>query len=248
MQKYSWKNDDASEKSDGSEFHISDLNHDDPLFTDAIEAREKLIEDLTEFDDELADLYLTRIDDENAMSSVWSAGESHYESVITDVELWEALERTVIRQKSDALVLLCGAALRNVGVQPLMDAAMKLLPSPLITKEIQGMNVESGELQVIKDLDDKTAPLVASAFKVQHDFQRGSLVFFRVYRGKMKVKDVVLNTTLNDKERINKLLVIEADSHEEVSEVTAGQIGAAVGLKATRTGDTLIGRKTGKRN
>ena len=248
LQKYSWKNDDASEKSDGSEFHISDLNHDDPLFADAIEAREKLIEDLTEFDDELADLYLTRIDDENAVSSLWSAGESHYESVITDVELWEALERTVIRQKSDALVLLCGAALRNVGVQPLMDAAMKLLPSPLITKEIQGMNVESGELQVIKDLDDKTAPLVASAFKVQHDFQRGSLVFFRVYRGKMKVKDVVLNTTLNDKERINKLLVIEADSHEEVSEVAAGQIGAAVGLKATRTGDTLIGRKTGKRN
>ena len=118
LRQYSWKNDNGSVKSDGSEYHISDLNHDDPLFTDAIEAREKLIEDLTEFDDELADLYLTRIDDENSISSLWSAGESHYESVITDVELWEALERTVIRQKSEALVLLCGAALRNVECNP----------------------------------------------------------------------------------------------------------------------------------
>ena len=248
LRKYSWKSDDGSEKGDGSEYHVNDLAHDDPLFTDAIEAREKLIEDLTEFDDELAELYLTRIDDENTESGLWIAGQDHYKSVITDAELWEALERTVTNLKSEALILLCGAALRNVGVQPLMDAAVKLLPSPLITKEIQGVNVASGELQVIKDLEDETAPLVASAFKVQHDFQRGSLVFFRVYRGKMKVKDVVLNTTLNDKERINKLLVIEADSHEEVSEVSAGQIGAAVGLKATRTGDTLIGRKTGKRN
>ena len=130
-----------------------------------------------------------------------------------------------------------------------MDAIIKLLPSPLNTgKEIKGINIKTGNIQIVDNIENENETLIASAFKVQHDFQRGSLVFFRVYRGKLKVKDVLLNTTLNEKERVNKLLLVEADSHEEVNEVNAGQIAAAVGLKLTRTGDTLLDSKKTKKN
>ncbi len=121
-----------------------------------------------------------------------------------------------------------------------MNAVIKLLPSPLHTRKIiKGINAKSGNIKIVDNLENENETLVASAFKVQHDFQRGSLVFFRVYRGKINVKDVLFNTTLNEKERVNKLLIVEADSHEEVNEVQAGQIAAAGGLKLTRTGESI---------
>ena len=90
---------------------------------------------------------------------------------------------------------------RNVGIQPLMNAIIKLLPSPLNTgKELKGINIKTGNIQIVDNIENENETLIASAFKVQHDFQRGSLVFFRVYRGKIKVKDVLLNTTLNEKD------------------------------------------------
>jgi elongation factor G len=131
----------------------------------------------------------------------------------------------------------CGASFKNKGVQPLLDAILDYLPSPLDVPAIKGHDVETGE-EVERPADDK-APFAALAFKVMTDPYVGKLTYFRVYSGTLSAGSYVLNATKDSKERIGRLLQMHANHREDVEEVRAGDIVAAVGLKNTTTGDTL---------
>eukprot|EP00505_MAST-04D_sp_SCG-Rhode-Island_P000326 Stramenopile-MAST_4_protein_326 len=197
----------------GGKFSARPLRRDHAQFEEALSAREALVESLSEIDEEFADCYLEAMEHENKPWSHDDAVEGT--ALVCDVDLWAALRRVVLTPKSGALVTMCGAAAKNVGVQPLMDGVVKLLPSPLDRTAPIAKNVKTGkEVEIGMDKDE---PLLAFVFKVQHDPQLGH------------------------KERANKLLVMNANATEEVDEVVAGGIGAIVGLKATRTGDTLVG-------
>lgn len=221
----------------GGKFSARPLRRDHAQFEEALSAREALVESLSEIDEEFADCYLEAMEHENKPWSHDDAVEGT--ALVCDVDLWAALRRVVLTPKSGALVTMCGAAAKNVGVQPLMDGVVKLLPSPLDRTAPIAKNVKTGkEVEIGMDKDE---PLLAFVFKVQHDPQRGGICFFRVYSGTMHSRQVLINATVGHKERANKLLVMNANATEEVDEVVAGGIGAIVGLKATRTGDTLVG-------
>ena len=133
--------------------------------------------------------------------------------------------------------VLCGAALRNKGVQPLLDAVTHYLPSPLDVPPVTGLDPKSGEELVRRpNADDRFAAL---AFKIMSDPFVGKLAFFRVYSGTLKAGDTIHNATKDRRERIGRILLMHANHREEVEQVSAGEIAAAVGLKQTFTGDTL---------
>src|SRR5450759_5342118 len=131
----------------------------------------------------------------------------------------------------------CGASFKNKGVQPLLDAIVDYLPSPLDVPAIKGIDVASGA-EVERHADD-TEPFAALAFKVMTDPFVGKLTYFRVYSGKMAAGSYILNSTKDNRERVGRLLQMHANRREDVEEVFAGDIVAAVGLKNTTTGDTL---------
>lgn len=131
----------------------------------------------------------------------------------------------------------CGASFKNKGVQPLLDAILDYLPSPLDIPAIKGHDVVTGE--VVERPADEKAPFAALAFKVMTDPFVGKLTYFRVYSGTMSAGSYVLNSTKDNKERVGRLLQMHANHREDVEEVRAGDIVAAVGLKSTSTGDTL---------
>jgi elongation factor G len=131
----------------------------------------------------------------------------------------------------------CGASFKNKGVQPLLDAILDYLPSPLDIPAIKGHDVRTGE-EVERPADEK-APFAALAFKVMTDPYVGKLTYFRVYSGTMSAGSYVLNSTKDNKERVGRLLQMHANHREDIEEVRAGDIVAAVGLKSTSTGDTL---------
>jgi elongation factor G len=131
----------------------------------------------------------------------------------------------------------CGASFKNKGVQPLLDAILDYLPSPLDVEAIKGIDVRTGA-EVVREPDEK-APFAALAFKVMTDPFVGKLTYFRVYSGTLPTGSYVLNSTKDNKERIGRLLQMHANHREDVDEVRAGDIVAAVGLKNTTTGDTL---------
>jgi elongation factor G len=131
----------------------------------------------------------------------------------------------------------CGASFKNKGVQPLLDAILDYLPSPLDIPAIKGHDVRTGA-EVERPADDK-APFAALAFKVMTDPYVGKLTYFRVYSGTLSAGSYVLNSTKDNRERIGRLLQMHANHREDVDEVRAGDIVAAVGLKNTTTGDTL---------
>lgn len=133
--------------------------------------------------------------------------------------------------------VLCGTALRNVGVQPVIDAVRDYLPSPLDVKPVNGINPKTDEEETRKS--DENEPFSALAFKIATDPFVGKLAFFRVYSGILKSGSYVYNATSGKKERIGRILRMHANSREEVNEVKAGDIAAAVGLKNTTTGHTL---------
>jgi elongation factor G len=133
--------------------------------------------------------------------------------------------------------ITCGASFKNKGVQPLLDAILDYLPSPLDVPAITGHDVNTGE-EVERPADEK-APFAALAFKVMTDPYVGKLTYFRVYSGTLSAGSYVLNATKDNKERIGRLLQMHANHREDVDEVRAGDIVAAVGLKNTTTGDTL---------
>ena len=183
----------------------------------ANEAREAMVERIAEHDDQLLVSFL----------------EGHEIGV---TELQKAIRRATI---SNAVTpVLAGSALRNKGVQPLLDAVVTYLPSPLEVPPIVAHDVNDAELTFERPASDEE-PLTALAFKVVSDPFVGRLVFFRVYSGIVRSGERVLNTGRGRRERFGRLLRMHADSREDIEEVYAGEIAAGIGLKDTFTGDTL---------
>ncbi len=158
---------------------------------------------------------------------------------ITADELRASLRKSTIALKVFPVVV--GTAFKNKGVQPLLDAVVDYLPSPLDVPETHGLNPDNGE-KIFREADDKE-PFSALAFKIMADPFVGQLTFIRVYSGQLKTGDSVLNTGRRRSERIGRLLKMHANKREEISEILAGDICAAVGLKGVSTGDTICDEK-----
>jgi elongation factor G len=154
---------------------------------------------------------------------------------ISAEELRLALRRATTR--AQLVPVLCGAALRNKGVQPLLDAIVDYLPSPLEVPPITGLNPYTKHEETRPA--DESAPLAALAFKIVSDPFAGRLAYLRVYSGVLSLSKAVLNSTKNRKERVGRLLRMYANQREDVEQIGAGDIGAVVGLKFTFTGDTI---------
>jgi elongation factor G len=154
---------------------------------------------------------------------------------ISAAELRASLRKSTIALKVFPVVV--GTAFKNKGVQPLLDAVVDYLPSPLDVPETHGLNPDNGE-KIFREADDKE-PFSALAFKIMADPFVGQLTFIRVYSGQLKTGDSVLNTGRRRTERIGRLLKMHANKREEISEILAGDICAAVGLKGVSTGDTI---------
>ncbi len=154
---------------------------------------------------------------------------------LTDEMLKNGLRNATINSK--LYPVFCGSSLQNVGVQFVLNGVVAYLPSPLDVKEIKGHHPETGAEVVRHPSDDE--PLAAIAFKIATDPFVGRLTFVRVYSGVLKGSSAVYNPRSNNKERIGRLVRLHANSREEITEIRAGDIGAVIGLKDTRTGDTL---------
>ncbi len=151
-------------------------------------------------------------------------------------DLKKALRKAVINV--ELFPVMAGSALKNKGVQPLLDAVVAYLPSPLDVPAVEGINPKNEEEKIVRETSDDE-PFTALAFKVATDPFVGSLTFFRVYAGKLAAGSYVMNPGKGEKERIGRIVRLHANSREDVKEVYAGEIAAAVGLKNTTTGDTL---------
>lgn len=182
----------------------------------AKEYREKMLEKVVEQDDVLMEKYL--------------AGEE-----ISSEELEQALRKGVVAYA--VIPVFCGTALKNKGVQPVLDAVVKYLPSPLDVPPVKGINPKTNEKE-IREEDDE-GPFAALAFKVATDPFVGKLIFFRVYSGTLQSGSYVLNANSGKKERVGRILRMHANKREEEKQVFSGDIAAVVGLKGTTTGDTL---------
>ncbi|TDA68592.1 MAG: elongation factor G [Clostridia bacterium] len=182
----------------------------------AREYREKLIEGLADLDEELMSMYLD--------------GQEIPEETLKRVLRLATCQTRVVP-------VLCGSAFKNKGVQPLLDALVDYLPSPLDVPPIRGIRPDTGE-ETVRSPEDG-APFSALAFKIMADPYVGKLTFFRVYSGEVKTGSYVYNSTKGRRERIGRLLRMHANHREEITAAMAGDIVAAVGLKETTTGDTL---------
>ena len=174
------------------------------------------------------------------LDTVASSDESLMEKFLNDEELTVDELRAGIRAgtlNGDFVPVLTGSAFKNKGVQPLLDAVVYYLPSPLDIGAVEGENPRTGE-ELTRDPDDN-APFSALAFKIMSAPHVGKLTYFRVYSGSLAQGDQVLNVRSGDKERMGRLLEMHANNQEDVDKVYAGDIVAAIGLKNTRTGDTL---------
>ena len=181
---------------------------------------EKLLEALADVDDSLLEKYL----------------DSH------EVDINEL--KAVIRKAtiSNAIVpAVCGTALKNKGIQKLLDCVIDYLPSPIDIPAMKGIQPNSGQ-EITREAKDD-APLAALAFKIMTDPYVGKLTYFRVYSGTLTAGSVVYNTGKDKMERVNRILKMHANKREDVNEVYAGDIAAAVGLKLTQTGDSLCDKK-----
>ena len=178
--------------------------------------RSVLVEKIAETDEELIVKYLE-------------------ETEITKEELKAALRKATVEYK--LVPVLCGSALRNQGIQPLLDAIGDYLPSPLDVPPVRGIDYKTGE-EVTRGLNED-APFSALAFKTVADPFIGRLVYFRVYSGSVKTGAMTFNSSNGKRERLGRLVQMHAQHREEVEAVSAGQIAAAVGLKFTSTGDTI---------
>ncbi|MCP9484361.1 MAG: elongation factor G [Gaiellaceae bacterium MAG52_C11] len=187
------------------------------LTEQAHEYHHLLIDAIAEHDDELTETYLTD------------------EALVTPEMIKRALRAGTLADALTPIVL--GSAFKNKGVQPLLDAVIDYLPSPLDVPAISGLDPKT-EAELTRDADPN-APFSALAFKVMTDPFVGKLTYFRVYSGTLKSGDRVLNTTTGKMERISRILQMHANHREERDEITAGEIAAGVGLKSTTTGDTL---------
>jgi elongation factor G len=157
---------------------------------------------------------------------------------ITEEEIRRNLRETTLQLKG--IPVLCGSAFRNKGVQPLLDAIIDYLPSPLDIPPVRGVGLRGEELTFSAN---NGYPLSALAFKIMNDPYTGQLTFFRIYSGSLKSGDSVFNPVKGKRERIGRLVKMHANKREEIHEVSAGDIFAAVGLKYTTTGDTICSEK-----
>jgi elongation factor G len=203
----------------GAKYDVTEIPAD--LKADAEHFREKMVESIAEQHDELLEKYL--------------AGET-----LEMGELKSALREATIAQKITPV--LCGSAFKNKGVQPLLDAVVDYLPSPVDIPPVKGVNPDD-ESFIERPASDN-APFAALVFKIMTDPYVGQLAFFRVYSGHIESGTAVLNTTKGNTERIGRLLKMHANKREEIKEVWAGDIGAAVGLRNVTTGDTICDKSS----
>jgi elongation factor G len=182
----------------------------------ALEWREKMLEKIVTEDDSLFEKYLKKEE-------------------ITKEDLMPVIRKAVLGYK--IIPVFCGTALKNKGVQLLLDAVCDFLPSPLDVPPIEGKNPKTGDPVVVKPED--TEPFSALAFKVATDNYVGTLTYFRVYSGNLSIGSYLLNTATGEKERISRIVRMHSSEREEVKEVFTGDIAATVGLKNTSTGHTL---------
>ena len=181
--------------------------------------------------DEYREIMLeTLADCDDAVMTAYLQGEA-----ISDERLVRAIRAAGLRLQ--LVPVLCGAAFRNKGVQPLLDAVVDYLPSPLDVPPIRGADPDTGE-EAVRPTSDE-APFSALAFKIMADPFVGSLTFFRVYSGTRKSGAFVHNASTGRRERVGRILKMHANKREEIDEVCAGDIAAAVGLRSAKTGDTL---------
>jgi elongation factor G len=209
-----------------------DEEHTDPAVVDipeeiaaeAARRREEMIEKLSEVNDdasiEIAERYLEGED-------------------VPPVLLRKALRRATLA--GEVVPVLCGTALRNKGVQMLLDAVVAYMPSPLDVPPMTGADPDTGE--TVACPADPAAPTAALVFKISTDPYMGRLSYFRVYSGSVQRGEALLNTSSGKRERIGRLVRMHADRREEVDEIRAGDIGAVLGLKATTTGETLSSKE-----
>lgn len=179
--------------------------------------RAKLIEAVAEYDDQLLEKFFED------------------ESSITEDEIIAALRAATIDMK--IIPMLCGSSFKNKGVQTMLDAVMRYLPSPLDVEAIEGVNPNNNQPEFRKP--DSKEPFASLAFKIATDPYVGRLAFFRVYSGALDAGSYVLNTRSDKKERISRIYQMHANKQEPIERIEAGDIGAAVGFKDIRTGDTL---------
>ena len=212
-----WANDDKTAK--GDVFDVVDIPADYAEL--AAEWRAKLVETLADIDDVIAEKYLD--------------GEE-----LTTAEVKAAIRRAILTSTIEATVtaVLCGSAFKNKGVQPMLDAVVDYLPSPLDIGAVTGHSVKDDELVETRE-PRFDAPFSALAFKIQTDPHVGKLTYIRVYSGSLTSGQAVVNSTKDRKEKIGRLMQMHANSREDITEVRAGDICAVIGLKQTTTGDTL---------
>ncbi|MBR4879292.1 MAG: elongation factor G [Clostridia bacterium] len=202
----------------GKDITVGDIPED--MADLAEEYRIKLLEAVSEYDDEIMMLYLE--------------GE----------EVPEDMIKTAIRKATldvKMIPVICGTSYRNKGVQKLLDAVIEYMPSPLDKKDIAGIDPETGDAD--SRPSDDNAPFSALAFKIMTDPFVGKLCFFRVYSGTINAGSHVLNSTKRNRERLGRILQMHANHREDIDTVYSGDIAAAVGLKNTTTGDTLCDEK-----
>ena len=206
------------EDSLGAEFHSEPIPED--LLESVSHARERLVEAAADFDEDVAHRFL---DDQ----------------LVSAEQLRKAIREGVL--KREFVPVLCGSALKNKGVQPLLDAIINYLPSPLDVPVIEG--IRDGEDEKVTRKADDNEPFSALAFKLMSDPHVGHLTYIRVYSGVAKSGDQVLNSNRGRKQRLGRLLQMHANKRQEISEVRTGDIAAVVGLKSIATGESLCDPK-----
>ena len=197
----------------GSSFSLSDIPSD--ILPQVKEHREKLIESLAEMDDYIAEKYLDG-------------------TGVSEKEIIRAVRQATISLK--AVPVMCGSALRNKGIQPILDSIVHFLPSPEDIPPVKGFNPVTKKEEVRYSSDDE--PLAALAFKIRQDEGR-KLTYLRVYSGRLRVGDAVYNASIGRKEKIARLLKMHANKRERIDRCGAGDIVAVLGLKDTTTGNTI---------
>ncbi|MDH4237499.1 MAG: elongation factor G [Nitrospira sp.] len=202
----------------GAKYEVGDIPAN--LVDRANEYREKMLDAVAEFDDQVMEKYLN----------------GH---ALTEEEVRRAIRAATISMK--VTPVLCGSAFKNKGVQQLLDAVVDYLPSPLDIPPVKGIDPNTGKEVLRKPSDSE--PFAALAFKLMTDPFAGQVVFFRVYSGTLKTGSSVLNVTKGTKERVGRLLKMHANKREEIDVAYAGDIVAAVGLRGATTGDTLADEK-----
>src|SRR5262245_7695106 len=211
----------------GADYVVGEIPAD--MADEAKHYREQLIEKVSEADDKILEKYL------------------HGEAISED-EIKAALRKRVnssVRNKGEGafVPVICGSAFKNKGVQPLLDSVVEFLPSPLDVPPIVGIDPGKKEETLVERPAADEAPFAALAFKIMTDPFVGQLTFFRVYSGVLTSGSSIYNATKQRTERIGRLLKMHANKREEIKEVYAGDIAAAVGLKSVSTGDTLCDEK-----